>query len=160
MNEIIVGLENIRSLYNIGAIYRTCEFLGIKKILLIGYSGKDEREPNKIHKKLEKTSLRTIDKIETELYENINEIILAYPEFKLISVEQDENSILINKFKSNSNENKYILIFGNEIDGVEKETLKRSSYILEIPNLGTHKSLNVSTSCGIALAYLQLGTGI
>ena len=154
--EIIVALENIRSLYNIGAIYRTCEFLGVENILLIGYSGKDEREPNKIHRKLQKTSLGTINKIKTKQFRNIKEVKKHYPKAKIISIEQNKNSKPLNTFKTP--ENQLVLIFGNEIDGVNQETLNISDKILEIPKIGTHQSLNVATTCGIVLSYLQFGT--
>ena len=159
MSELIVALENIRSLYNIGAIYRTCEFFGIKTIYLIGYSGIDEREPNKIHKKLQKTSLGTIDKIHTETFETTQDIFNKYKNIKLITIEQTKSSIPLSKLKLNTNKKgKILLLFGNEVNGVQKETIEKSNQIVEIPRIGTHKSLNVTTSCGIILSYLQLGT--
>lgn len=161
MPELIVALENIRSLYNIGAIYRTCEFFGIKTIYLIGYSGIDKREPDKIHKKLQKTSLGTLDKIHTETFETTQDIFNKYKDIKLITIEQTNNSIPLPKFKLDTNYgSKTVLLFGNETDGVQKDTINKSSQIVEIPRIGTHKSLNVTTSCGIILSYLQLGTSI
>ena len=157
--NIIIALENIRSLYNVGAIYRTAEFFGIQKILLIGYTGLDEREPSKIHKRLTKTSLGTINKIETERYQNMNDAKSRYPMYKIVAVEQDARSIPITQFALNKKqEEKVLLVFGNEVDGIQKETLRNANTIVEVPRLGTHQSLNVATTAGIILAYLQLGT--
>ncbi len=145
--EIHIALENIRSLYNIGAIIRTAEFFGINRIILIGYSGVDKNEPDMIHRKLKKTSLGSIPKINLEVMKNV-ELLKKYG----LSIIAIENNISNAKSLYGWNPpHKAILLFGNEVDGVSKEGLALAQEIIEIPRIGTHSSLNVATACGIVI---------
>lgn len=156
MPEIIVALENIRSLYNVGAMYRTCEFFGVKKILLIGYTARNEADEGLIHHKLKKTSLGTLDLLETERFATMEDVKEAYTTTSIISIEQSTKSK--NLYTWTPKPSKFIIVFGNEVSGIKESTLDISSEIIEIPRTGTHHSLNVATTCGIILSYLQLGT--
>lgn len=156
---VYVALENLRSLYNIGAIYRTCEFFGVSTVILLGYSGIDRREgETEIHKRIQKTSLGTIEKVQTEQYKSITEMKLAHPNAKLIGI---ENNVPNTKNLYNLNEwtpynKELIIIFGNEVEGLTTEAQQLSDELVEIPRIGTHSSLNVTTACGIVLGIIRM----
>jgi tRNA G18 (ribose-2'-O)-methylase SpoU len=145
--NIYIALENIRSLYNIGAIIRTAEFFGISKIILIGYSGIDGNEPDMIHRKLRKTSLGSIPKVKLEVIGGVMQ--LKRYDFPIIAVEN--NIPNVKSLYDWTPPNKAILLFGNEVDGISKEGLAMAQEIIEIPRIGTHSSLNVATACGIVI---------
>lgn len=150
--KLLVALENIRSLHNIGAIIRSCEFFGVDEIALIGYTGFDPYSPNHIHPKIQKTALSAIENIKLERYENINHLLSKKENCELICIENNvPNSKNISSFKTKYDCNILILLFGNEVEGVQKETLELASEIYEIPRIGKHQSLNVATTAGIVL---------
>lgn len=152
-NDIIVCLENVRSLHNIGAIIRTCEFFGIRKIILLGYSGFDPYQSDKIKPELSKTALSAINKVELLRYQYFDDVKGAFPDYQIIAVENNiPNTTLLTDFKPTTD---CILVFGNETTGIEKDTLKIADKILEIPRVGQHASLNVATAAGITLFYLK-----
>jgi len=152
--KISLGLENLRSLYNIGAIYRTASFFGVDTIFLIGYSGIDPSaslKPNSnkeslMHKKLYKTSLGTIDKIKTKHYKNTSDLTKDIKDSYIVALEQSPASSNIYDFKLPKNIDNLIVILGNEVTGVEQETLKICDEIVEIPGSGGHNSLNVEVA--------------
>lgn len=154
MKKQVVILDNIRSLYNVGAIFRTCEAVGINKIYLCGITG----HPNqsiRIKKKINKTALGTIENLKWKYYKYSKNLIskLQRNNFKLISIEQTAKSINFAKYKfCKNNENTRIaFVFGNEIQGLQNIWLENSDEILKIPMKGKAKSLNVATCVGIIL---------
>jgi tRNA G18 (ribose-2'-O)-methylase SpoU len=148
--EIYIALENIRSLYNIGAIIRTAEFFGVKKVILIGYSGIDKNEPDMIHRKLKKTSLGSMPKVEIDVVTNSEE--LKKYEVPIIAIEN--NTPDTKNLYNWTPPKKAIYLFGNEVDGITPEGLSTTSETIEIPRIGTHSSLNVATACGIVISEL------
>lgn len=159
-SNVIIALENLRSLLNIGAIIRTSEFHGIKKVILIGYSGVEHRYRNNlkeeiiIHSKLQKTSLGTIEKIEVEHFNDVKSMMQKYSDFDLIGIEQTENSIDLYDWDLTTQKEKMILLLGNEVEGIEKTSLKLCTRVIEIARIGTHQSLNVEAAAAIVISYI------
>jgi tRNA G18 (ribose-2'-O)-methylase SpoU len=152
MSNVYVALENVRSLYNIGAIFRTCSFFGIKNIILVGYSGKNFNTRGKIvlHEEIKKSSLGSEKDLKIKFLENSSDLInfVIKNSLKLISIEQNKKSINLRKWEPTENS---VLVFGNEVDGISEDILRASDEIIEIKKLGKHNSLNVTTTCGIIL---------
>ena len=147
--DIIVILDNIRSAFNVGAILRTADGSGVKKVYLCGIT------PDVKHPKILKTALGAEEYIETKSLKTTQEAISTcrLEGYTIVSVEQVENSVSIEEVKSTS---KLCLIFGNELSGVSHEILEMSDRVIEIPMFGKKNSLNVATTVGIALYYLVL----
>ena len=143
---IVVVLDNIRSLNNIGSVFRTSDALLIEKIILCGITG---TPPNK---EIHKTALGAEDSVTWEYYEKNTEAIknLKGNGYKVISLEQTVGSIDLMKYKPNI-DCKYALVFGNELGGVEQEVINLSDECIEIPQFGTKHSFNISVSAGIVL---------
>ena len=148
--DVIVILDNVRSAFNVGSIFRTCDGAGITKIILSGITPKGD------HPKVKKTAIGAENFIN---WEYINHIDITYltnlkhKGYKIFSIEQHESSYLINKdsFKKNK---KLAIIFGNEISGISRNLLNYSDAIIEIPMFGKKNSLNVATCVGIVLYNL------
>lgn len=143
---LILILDDIRSLHNIGSVFRTADAFLIEKIYLCGYSAVP---PNK---EIHKTALGATETVEWEYYKDILELInkLKVENIKILAVEQTENSILLNDFKTLENQ-KYALILGNEVYGVNQEAIYQCDHAIEIPQWGSKHSLNVSVACGIVV---------
>ncbi len=143
---LIVILDNIRSLNNIGSVFRTSDAFLIEKIYLCGITA---RPP---HKEIHKTALGATDSVDWEYKEDTLLLIkrLKEKKIKVIAIEQAENSIKLQNFKVNNNQ-KYAVIFGNEVKGVQQEVVSASDQCVEIPQFGTKHSLNISVSCGVVL---------
>lgn len=154
MNTYIC-LENLRSLYNVGAIFRTCSFYGFYNVILLGYTAtiKNSEGKKHIHEKINKTALNSEKDLNIIMLEDETELknFSTKNKLKIISIEQDTKSQDIHSFSKNNSFDNCIIIFGNEKTGVEKNTLEISDYILEIKKTGIHNSLNVTTTCGIVL---------
>lgn len=154
MPNVYVALENLRSLYNIGAIFRTCSFFGVTKVLLVGYSGRnfDTKGNVILHDEVKKSSLGAEKDLEIVFLETSFDLVEFAKKYNLeiVSVEQDPKSTKLGNWKPSDNS---ILVFGNEVDGVSKEILDNSEDIVEIERIGTHNSLNVTTACGIILSH-------
>lgn len=135
--------ENIRSLENIGSIFRTADALGVDKILLCGISGKPP------HEKISKTALGAEKTIPFEYYQQTWPAVekLKKEKFQIVSLEQDKKSILYTKFKPKF---PLALIIGNEVKGISKKTLNKSDKIIYLPMQGKKESLNVSVAFGVA----------
>jgi 23S rRNA (guanosine2251-2'-O)-methyltransferase len=146
---IVVVLDNIRSLHNVGSAFRTADAFLIEKIYLCGVTG---CPPNK---EIEKTALGATKTVEWTHKESTLETVrdLKRNGYKIISVEQADKSTKLNKFKTQVDE-KIALVFGNEVYGVEQEVVDESDVVLEIPQLGSKHSFNVSVSIGIVLWQL------
>ncbi len=143
---IIVVLDDIRSLHNIGSVFRTCDAFLIEKIYLCGITA---IPPNK---EIHKTALGATETVDWEYAKDVLEVITKLNEdkIKIYSIEQTENSIMLNDFGVKPNE-KYALIFGNEVKGVSQEAINLSDGVIEIPQLGSKHSLNISVSAGIVI---------
>jgi 23S rRNA (guanosine2251-2'-O)-methyltransferase len=147
---LIAVLDNIRSLYNVGSIFRTADAFGLQKIYLSGYTPAPigEKQKREIHK----TALGAEEFIEWEksgqtwkLLENLKK-----QGFYIIGLETDKKAINISKFNSQISKKKMVLVVGNEVKGLSKEVLKRCDKIIKIPMLGKKESLNVSVAFGVA----------
>ncbi|EKY16860.1 RNA methyltransferase [Capnocytophaga sp. oral taxon 326] len=148
---LIVILDNVRSLNNIGSVFRTCDAFLIEKIYLCGITA---TPPNK---EIHKTALGATDSVAWEYEENTLSAVEKLKEqgAYIISIEQAENSTMLNDFEPNRNQ-KYAIIFGNEVKGVEQEVVSASDEVIEIPQYGTKHSLNISVSAGIVIWELAM----
>jgi tRNA G18 (ribose-2'-O)-methylase SpoU len=153
MAQVIVALENIRSLFNIGAILRTSEFFGVKTVWLVGYTGRERDDWDELHHKIGKTALGAEKNLEIKFIKDSQQLIERCQKEKLnlVAVEQHPKSITIKSWQPKENS---VLVFGSETDGVSKEVLKAASQIVEIPRLGKKNSLNVATCVGIVIAKI------
>ncbi len=145
-SPIIIILDNIRSLNNIGSVFRTADAFLVQKIYLCGITATPP------HKDIRKTALGATDSIDWEYRENTLELIeeLKSSGVKTIAVEQAENAVMLNKFGTKENET-LALVFGNEVKGVSQEVVSASDVVLEIPQFGTKHSLNISVSTGVVV---------
>ena len=144
--SVIVILDNIRSMNNIGSVFRTSDAFLIEKILLCGITAKPP------HNDIRKTALGATESVNWEYFGKTEDAInkLKNENYTIISIEQAENSIKLQDFKPEKNK-KYALIFGNEVKGVQQQIVDMSDYCIEIPQEGTKHSLNISVSAGIVL---------
>jgi len=143
---IIVVLDNIRSLSNIGSVFRTADAFRIEAIYLCGITA---RPP---HREIHKTALSATESVDWRYFETTQKAVsyLKEKEFTIFAVEQVENSIMLNDLEVDVN-NKYALVFGNEVKGVENGVIDASDNCIEIPQWGTKHSFNISVSVGIVL---------
>jgi tRNA G18 (ribose-2'-O)-methylase SpoU len=141
---IIIILDDIRSLHNIGSVFRTSDSFLIEKIYLCGITA---IPPNK---EIHKTALGATETVEWEYNKDVLEVIqkLKSDNVLVYAIEQVENAIFLDKFQVDKSR-KYALIFGNEVFGVSQEAIKISDGTIEIPQLGSKHSLNVSVTAGI-----------
>jgi tRNA G18 (ribose-2'-O)-methylase SpoU len=143
---IIVVLDNIRSLNNIGSVFRTSDAFLIEKIYLCGITA---TPPNKdIHK----TALGATESVEWEYAESTLCVIEKLKESKIqiLAIEQAENSTKLDTFFPEKNQ-KYAIVMGNEVKGVQQEVVNAADVCIEIPQLGTKHSLNISVTTGVVL---------
>lgn len=150
-SPIVLVLDNVRSLNNVGSAFRTADAFRIEKIFLCGITGTPP------HRDIQKTALGATESVDWEYCLNTSEAIekLKAADYRLCALEQVENSVKLNDFSPETGK-KYALIFGNEVFGVEEEVLKACDQVLEIPQLGTKHSLNISVSLGIAVWDLMV----
>lgn len=146
---IIVVLDNIRSLNNIGSVFRTSDAFLIKKIYLCGITAKPP------HRDIQKTALGATESVDWAYIENTIECInhLQKEGYYCIAIEQADQSLMLNEFYSRQHE-KIAVVFGNEVKGVQQSIIDRCDNCVEIPQLGTKHSLNISVSAGIVLWHL------
>jgi tRNA G18 (ribose-2'-O)-methylase SpoU len=143
---VIVILDNIRSLNNIGSVFRTSDAFLVNKIYLCGITAIPPQ------KEIHKTALGSTESVDWEYCDNIIELIekLKENDVNIVAVEQTDKSTSLESFEIKNNE-RYAIIFGNEVKGVQQEVVSASDFCLEIPQFGTKHSLNISVSCGIVL---------
>ena len=144
--QIIIVLDNVRSLNNIGSIFRTADAFLIDHIYLCGITA---TPPNK---DIQKTALGSTDSISWSYEKDTLSIVkkLQSKKIKVIAVEQVENSVMLQDFKTFEND-VYALVFGHEVKGVSQEVVSQCDMAIEIPQYGTKHSFNISVSCGIVL---------
>lgn len=142
----VVVLDNIRSLNNIGSVFRTSDAFLIDHIYLCGITA---CPPNK---EIHKTALGATDSVDWSFSESTKETIekLKQDGYQIVSIEQVENSVSLPDFNIKSNQ-KYAFIFGHEVKGVQQEIVDLSDTCVEIPQYGTKHSLNISVSAGVLL---------
>jgi len=143
---IIVVLENIRSAYNVGSVFRTSDAFLIEAIYIIGYSAKPP------HKEIKKTALGAEESVTWKYFKTSTEAIdeLKNRKYKVYAVEQAEESYKLHSANFRQNE-KIAVVFGNEVTGIEQSTIHLCDGCIEIPQLGMKHSLNIATAAGIVL---------
>ena len=143
---IILILDNIRSLNNIGSVFRTADAFLIKKIYLCGITATPP------HKDIRKTALGATESVDWEYVQDTLDLVesLKKEGAVLVSIEQAEDSVELQDFNP-ENGKTYALIFGNEVKGVSQEVVSASDLVLEIPQFGTKHSLNISVSVGVVV---------
>ncbi len=151
-NESIVVLHNIRSVYNVGAIFRTADAVGVSKIYLTGYTPTPFDRFGRARKDVAKSALGAEKSVWWEYVKNIDTVVkkLKNEEFEVVAVEQSKNSIDYKNFRLNKKQ-KIAFLFGNEVRGVSKQLLQKCDKVIEIQMRGKKESLNVSVSAGVVL---------
>ena len=145
-NPIIIVLENIRSAYNVGSVFRTADAFLVEGIYIIGYSAKPP------HKEIKKTALGAEETIAWKHFKTSVEAVseLKSLGYKVFAVEQAEGSLSLEKTNFEPDQ-KLAVIFGNEVTGVEQSTIVECDGCIEIPQLGMKHSLNIATAVGVVL---------
>ena len=143
---LILVLDNVRSLNNIGSVFRTSDAFLVEKIYLCGITATPPQ------REIHKTALGSTDSVDWEYFENTIDVLkkLQADNVIVVSIEQAENATMLNDFHPKANQ-KYALVFGNEVKGVSQQVVSASDVILEIPQYGTKHSLNISVSCGVVV---------
>ncbi|NQX76311.1 RNA methyltransferase [Gilvibacter sp.] len=142
---IIVVLDDIRSLNNVGSVFRTSDAFRIEKIYLCGITATPP------HKDIQKTALGATDSVDWEYRENCAELIeqLSQEDINSYAIEQTENATMLNDFAPEKTP--MAIVFGNEVKGVQQKVIDRCAGVIEIPQIGTKHSLNISVSTGVVL---------
>lgn len=143
---VIVVLENIRSAYNVGSIFRTADAFLIKAVYIIGYSAKPP------HKEIKKTALGAEESVSWKYFKTSAEAIdeLKQEGYKIFAIEQTEGSLKLQQVNFRPEE-KVAAVFGNEVTGVEQSTILLCEGCIEIPQSGMKHSLNIATAAGVLL---------
>ncbi len=143
---VIAVLENVRSAYNVGSVLRTADAFLLEAVYTTGYTAHPP------HKEISKTALGADESVTNRHFANATEAIasLKADGYKVLAIEQAENSYLLNQFELPEGE-KLAVVFGNEVSGVEQSTILLCDGCIEIPQLGMKHSLNISVAAGIVL---------
>ena len=143
---IFIVLENIRSAYNVGSVFRTADAFLIEAIYIIGYSAKPP------HKEIKKTALGAEETVNWKYFKTTDDAIalLKAKKYKVFAVEQAEGSYKLHAASFRQNE-KVAVVFGNEVSGIEQSTIDQCDGCIEIPQLGMNHSLNIATAAGVVL---------
>jgi tRNA G18 (ribose-2'-O)-methylase SpoU len=143
---VMVVLENIRSAYNVGSVFRTSDAFLVEGIFIIGYSAKPP------HKEIKKTALGAEETVAWKHFSTSAEAIeeLKRDGYTIYAVEQAEGSIQLQDLSPAPDE-KIAVVFGNEVTGVEQNTIHLCDHVLEIPQFGMKHSLNIATAAGVVL---------
>jgi len=144
-NKIILVLDNIRSLNNVGSAFRTADAFLIEAIYLCGVTGTPPKP------EIEKTALGATETVAWKYFKTTQEAVdeLKLMNYYIASIEQAKDSIMLNRFEKP--QQSLALVFGNEVYGVEQDIINQSNACIEIPQFGTKHSFNVSVSMGIVL---------
>ena len=145
-SPLIIILDNIRSLNNVGSVFRTADAFRVKHIYLCGITATPP------HKDIQKTALGSTDSVDWSYAENTQSIVkkLQSEKVKVIAIEQAENSTELQSFVPQK-KTTYALVFGHEVKGVSQDVVNGCNGIIEIPQYGTKHSLNVAVSSGVVL---------
>ena len=143
---LVVILDNVRSMHNVGAAFRTADAFLVEKIILCGIT------PKPPHREIHKAALGATESVDWQFYESVKEAVIDLKTlgYEVVGIEQTTNSVMITDFNIDKTK-KYALVLGNEVDGISDEILSDLDVCLEIPQLGTKHSLNVSVCGGIVM---------
>ncbi len=143
---LVVVLDDVRSMYNVGSVFRTCDAFRVEKLCLCGITSTPP------HAEIHKTALGAEDSVAWQHYPTALEAIeeLRKKGYRVLSVEQVEHSTKLPAFRAQTGL-KYAVVLGNEVKGVHQEVIDTSDDCLEIPQLGTKHSMNVSVTAGIII---------
>ena len=143
---VVVMCDNIRSMYNVGSVFRTADAFAVEKIFLCGITAQPP------HKEIRKTALGATESVDWEYVAEAKPTLqqLINEGYMPIVVEQVDDSVMLDDLVVETGK-KYVLIFGNEVDGVQQELIDLCEIALEIPQSGTKHSLNISVCAGIVL---------
>lgn len=143
---LIIVLDNIRSLNNIGSVFRTADAFLIEKIYLCGITAQPP------HKDMHKTALGATETVAWEYVEDTLELIqkLQKENIRVLAIEQAEKSTMLDDFKPQQNQT-YAVVFGNEVKGVQQKVVSAADTVIEIPQLGSKHSLNIAVSAGVVV---------
>ena len=142
----IIVLDNIRSLNNVGSAFRTSDAFRVEAIYLCGITAQPP------HREIQKTALGATESVKWRYFKTTAEALTSLRDenYQIIAIEQADKSVKLQNFKVKSGD-KYALIFGNEVKGVEEDVVKEADKVIEIPQFGTKHSLNVSVSIGVVM---------
>lgn len=148
---LIVILDNVRSVHNVGSVFRTADAFLIEKIYLCGITAQPP------HKDIRKTALGATETVDWEYMKDTVQVVerLKSEGVQVLSIEQAENAVMLNDFQPEP-EQKYAVVFGNEVKGVHQDVVTKSDAVIEIPQFGTKHSLNISVSAGVVLWDLAM----
>jgi 23S rRNA (guanosine2251-2'-O)-methyltransferase len=143
---VVLVLDNVRSHLNVGSVFRTADAFLIEAIYLCGITGTPP------HRDIHKTALGATDTVTWKHTETTLEAVeqLRTLGYKIIAIEQAVNATMLNEFTPNRNQ-KYAVVFGNEVDGVSQEVVSKADVVVEIPQFGMKHSLNIAVSAGIVM---------
>ena len=146
---IIVVLDDVRSLNNVGSVFRTADAFRIEKVYLCGITACPP------HREIQKTALGATDSVEWEYVADVPQLMEREDvDIQWIALEQAEGAVSLSTFHPKQGK-RYALVFGNEIKGVRQEVIDRSDAVIEIPQYGTKHSLNIAVSVGIVLWHFH-----
>jgi 23S rRNA (guanosine2251-2'-O)-methyltransferase len=154
-SPLVIVLDNVRSLNNVGSAFRTSDAFLVEKIILCGITGTPP------HKEIQKTALGATESVTWEYVRTTLEAVdqLKALGYQICTFEQVAESVMLDEFVPEKG-GKYALIFGNEVFGVEEQVIENSDHIIEIPQLGTKHSLNISVTIGIAIWDFAVKMGV
>lgn len=154
-SPLILVLDNVRSLNNVGSAFRTGDAFRIQKIYLCGITGKPP------HREIQKTALGATDSVDWEHVPDTLELVkrLKNEGVQTVALEQASHSVALHHFQPQPGTT-YALLFGNEVFGVDEQVVAEADHVVEIPQLGTKHSFNISVSIGITLWDLAGKMGI
>jgi 23S rRNA (guanosine2251-2'-O)-methyltransferase len=143
---VVVVLDNVRSMHNIGSIFRTADGFAVEQLFLCGITAQPP------HREIEKTALGATQSITWKYFTDTLQAVehLRSEGYQILAIEQAENSIMLNEFTPIRRE-KYALVFGNEVNGVSDKVMQNIDACIEIPQFGTKHSFNIVISAGIVL---------
>ncbi|GJM27938.1 MAG: RNA methyltransferase [Cyclobacteriaceae bacterium] len=145
-NPLVLIMDDVRSLNNVGSAFRTADAFLLEKIYLCGITGSPP------HREINKTALGSTESVSWEYVEDVISLIqnISRQGYKIVVVEQTDSSVMLMDFSPDT-ENSYALVFGNEVFGVNQDLLPMADHCVEIPQYGTKHSLNISVSIGIVV---------
>jgi tRNA G18 (ribose-2'-O)-methylase SpoU len=150
-SPLIIIADNVRSMHNVGSIFRTSDAFLVEKIYLCGIT------PTPPHREIQKTALGATESVDWQYAENTLDVVnqLKKEGWTILALEQTTNSVMLDELKVEKGE-KIAIVLGNEVEGVNQEVINLCHKAVEIPQFGTKHSFNVSVSCGIMLWQVYL----
>lgn len=145
-NPVIILLDDVRSMNNVGSVFRTADAFLVEAIYLCGFT------PVPPHREIQKTALGATETVSWKHFASAAEALIELKKngWKIYAIEQAENSISLSEFQRDENQ-KLVLIFGNEVEGVKQELIDECEGVIEIPQYGMKHSLNIAVSAGIVM---------